>query len=458
MGQRGRPRYPDVLTPREQDILALIRDGLTNEQIAERLNIGFETAKSHVAEILSKLGVATREEAAAWQPQERRAWWSAVWRWVLAGTAATALGALALLALGVWLTGSADTPASAPGWPNCPPVEAQAFASGIYVLDGGTCQIQTIDGTGMMDGSPVWSQDGRQIAFVGQGEIFVADTETGDVTQITHSPTAVKDSIAWTPDGGLVFSSVDTAKPGNNVTQLNYDLMFAPRGQKPRVVASGRGCPGISISSLGKVAVYIGCSTDAHVALVDLDTGSMTTIVSGVTYGASWSPDGQSLLYTCPATANSGPAPSCVKRGDQEPQPITSSMFPPPDFVPADVAPAFWGQDGSIWLIDANDTRAYVLPAGATVGSVYAAVPGLSPLNVHWASNSVISFDRCQAPELPPGTASIGPCPDEQTVSAKVATGEEKIIVDAHCATLTEWSPSGRTLAIVVPAHPACGV
>src|ERR1700730_9933411 len=69
MSQRGRPRHPDLLTPREQDVLALLRDNLTNEQIAERLSIGFETAKTYVAEILSKLGVESREEAAAWRPE-----------------------------------------------------------------------------------------------------------------------------------------------------------------------------------------------------------------------------------------------------------------------------------------------------------------------------------------------------------------------------------------------------
>ncbi|MEO8458858.1 MAG: LuxR C-terminal-related transcriptional regulator, partial [Chloroflexota bacterium] len=37
MGQRGRPRHPELLTLREQEVLALVREGLTNEQIAERL-------------------------------------------------------------------------------------------------------------------------------------------------------------------------------------------------------------------------------------------------------------------------------------------------------------------------------------------------------------------------------------------------------------------------------------
>ena len=63
--RRGRRPHPDVLTPREQEVLGLIRQGLTNEQIAERLGISFAGARYHVAEILSKLGVSNRGEAAA---------------------------------------------------------------------------------------------------------------------------------------------------------------------------------------------------------------------------------------------------------------------------------------------------------------------------------------------------------------------------------------------------------
>jgi DNA-binding NarL/FixJ family response regulator len=65
MAGRGRPRHPDILTPREWEVLALLRDGLSNEKIAERLDITVRTARYHVSEILSKLGVASREEAAS---------------------------------------------------------------------------------------------------------------------------------------------------------------------------------------------------------------------------------------------------------------------------------------------------------------------------------------------------------------------------------------------------------
>jgi DNA-binding CsgD family transcriptional regulator len=64
MGERGRPKYPDVLTPRQFEVLELIRKGLTNPQIAERLGISPDGAKWHVKEILWKLDAPSREEAA----------------------------------------------------------------------------------------------------------------------------------------------------------------------------------------------------------------------------------------------------------------------------------------------------------------------------------------------------------------------------------------------------------
>src|SRR5437773_10714543 len=102
MGKRGRPPHPDILTPREWQVLALLRRVLTNEQIAQRLDISFATTTYHGAEIISKLGVQTREEAAAWQPETVPVrWWQRVIAWVprRAWPLAVAAGALAALAV-----------------------------------------------------------------------------------------------------------------------------------------------------------------------------------------------------------------------------------------------------------------------------------------------------------------------------------------------------------------------
>jgi DNA-binding NarL/FixJ family response regulator len=53
------------LTARESEVLRLVADGYSNGQIAERLFISRKTASVHVSNILSKLGVATRVQAAA---------------------------------------------------------------------------------------------------------------------------------------------------------------------------------------------------------------------------------------------------------------------------------------------------------------------------------------------------------------------------------------------------------
>ena len=55
---------PAGLTPRQLEVLALLGEGLTNAEIAERLVVSQRTAEHHVAAVLTKLGVATRREAA----------------------------------------------------------------------------------------------------------------------------------------------------------------------------------------------------------------------------------------------------------------------------------------------------------------------------------------------------------------------------------------------------------
>lgn len=54
------------LTPRERETLDLIGQGLTNQEIADRLVIEVGTVKNHVHSILSKLGVSSRDDAAAY--------------------------------------------------------------------------------------------------------------------------------------------------------------------------------------------------------------------------------------------------------------------------------------------------------------------------------------------------------------------------------------------------------
>jgi DNA-binding NarL/FixJ family response regulator len=61
--QPGAPALPDDLTPREAEVLALIADGLSNTEIAERLVVSPATVKSHVNHLFAKAGVRDRAQA-----------------------------------------------------------------------------------------------------------------------------------------------------------------------------------------------------------------------------------------------------------------------------------------------------------------------------------------------------------------------------------------------------------
>ena len=55
---------PDLLTPREADVLELLQEGMTNAQIALALSIGVETVRTHARNIYRKLGVSSRRDLA----------------------------------------------------------------------------------------------------------------------------------------------------------------------------------------------------------------------------------------------------------------------------------------------------------------------------------------------------------------------------------------------------------
>ena len=67
LGVKGRtgPRDVGVLSRREQEVLRLVAEGLSNSEVAARLFISTKTAGNHVSNILSKLGLRSRTEAAA---------------------------------------------------------------------------------------------------------------------------------------------------------------------------------------------------------------------------------------------------------------------------------------------------------------------------------------------------------------------------------------------------------
>lgn len=58
------PESPEALTERETEVLRLLAQGRANKEIARDLGIGEKTVKTHVSNVLAKLGVQSRTQAA----------------------------------------------------------------------------------------------------------------------------------------------------------------------------------------------------------------------------------------------------------------------------------------------------------------------------------------------------------------------------------------------------------
>ncbi|MCR6491118.1 response regulator transcription factor [Cellulomonas sp. P24] len=58
------------LTPRELEVVTLVAEGRTNREIGRRLGVAERTARTHVSNILTKLGLASRTQAAMWAVRE----------------------------------------------------------------------------------------------------------------------------------------------------------------------------------------------------------------------------------------------------------------------------------------------------------------------------------------------------------------------------------------------------
>jgi DNA-binding NarL/FixJ family response regulator len=69
--RRGGAMSPrDLLTRREIEILSLVARGQSNKEIASWLVISERTARTHVSNILGKLGLSSRTQAALWAVRE----------------------------------------------------------------------------------------------------------------------------------------------------------------------------------------------------------------------------------------------------------------------------------------------------------------------------------------------------------------------------------------------------
>jgi len=71
MQKRGRPAYPDLLTPAEWRVVEGVRHGMSNREIALRQEVSIDAVKYHVANALQKLGFVSRVQLRQWNGVRR---------------------------------------------------------------------------------------------------------------------------------------------------------------------------------------------------------------------------------------------------------------------------------------------------------------------------------------------------------------------------------------------------
>ncbi len=259
-----------LVSPRQREILDFIERGHTNQQIADRFEMTLAGAKWHVSDLLSKLGLSSREEMAefwAWHRSRRRGWPRALVAGpVLRLVAAAAVLAPAALLLGVWLWGNDDgSPPAGAAAPATPPPTAPtaslaasvplpaAGGEGLlaYIATNGDLMVKPMPSgapvavrAGAGTRTPRWAPSGRYLAFVENGWLSLMDQQ-GGVTRLVQVPndgvwawSPAADTLAWFTSEGMFLYEAATGSTrvvrgqGSPYPEGPAGLVWSPDGTR----------------------------------------------------------------------------------------------------------------------------------------------------------------------------------------------------------------------------------
>ena len=301
MANRGRPPHPDILTPREWEVLDLLRQSLTNDQIAQRLGVSPATAKYHVSEIITKLGVATREEAAAWDGEHLRQFRQRVPRWAIVagmGAAAVVLAA-GLIALGLATSDNAEdgqTVLHSPG--SSPPVLINPSEHQLTFLIDGELYVVNSDGTGKTPLGPndqcprfsrlTWSPDGALLVCAGSDATVLLGSDGSVIEKWAEQ---AKGEVEWSPTSNAFTAWVNDQlivrdRDGATVAELGPTDLFPPG-----ISTTGRSRPW---SPDGAQLAYWNAAV-SELRVYSAESGT-ETVVAGDYRPMAWLSDGKTLL------------------------------------------------------------------------------------------------------------------------------------------------------------------
>ena len=384
------PRLIEDLTPREREVLDLLRSGLTNQEIAVRLSISPDGAKYHVSEIIGKLGVRSRYEASAWP--KRPPWWMGavaplgmLWRrlgW-LPQIAAASAGIAVTAGLGflIWglLRTNSDGPSTLPD-NTVAAIDRVSFARGETVTGSGAGFYFIDPATGETEGwvmtrlntqsFPVigMSADGRYVLYPCQNHAPDNSTVSCDPNATTADPiwfyfdtqsgerTRLPDDMEYrslSPDGKTVLALQGDMFLLTDIPDIGNTRLLPPTGEAY-----------VEYWSPQSDALVI--SSQQGTVLVETASGETTPLIDSAYAAVSFSPDGSRIAVVLPPDNAKPPElPSGTFVYDRNGNELWSSPI-------TGIAPnARWSPDGTLLAIngetlpDVRDLRLHVFD-GAT--------------------------------------------------------------------------------------------
>lgn len=392
-------------SPRQREVLDLLAGGLTNGEIAERLGISLDGAKWHVREVMSKLGVDSREDAAAyWRERNSlrgrlsRATRSLIGALTLRA-ALVALAGFAVVAAGVaagllLLAGGDEAEPAAPGETVTPPASPTGPAASPSPAPSPTATRQPVAFPGEVDGAPLRVLEVADGAAFPAGYLFYVE---GGCTEC-DGPAASLDRVYSDYTG-----------------TIHADTLFEVPQED---VEGGAYITGIAVAGNGYGILVGVCEPGAYCGgVAEPQPGARVTFHYSGDGGVSWTTVGVIEGYARPIIAWSGAARGAqggwvaryIPVAREGPWPREYVALPAGEVMALDAgidptAPTIV-LDGEAFYVLGDDGRSLLSPPGASQPAFSWKVPeggeiigmaSFSPFIVLWRQESGF--------ETPPGT------------------------------------------------------